>query len=107
MKMRAGLKLKKRKPTTAPSITAMTTASRMFPPMYATTKFVSPAKKTIPAASPSSPSIKLIAFTTPTIQRTVTGRPKTPIDIERSNETEIASIRKPHVYASVAAAIWA
>ena len=41
---------------------------------------VSPARKTIPPASPSSPSMRLTALMMPTIQATVSGAASSPVE---------------------------
>ncbi len=86
---------------------AISTATNTDPASHATTKFVSAAKNTTPAANPSSPSIRFTALMIPTIHSTVTGNANTPIDRSPSSGNPIASIRKPHAKANDAAAICA
>jgi hypothetical protein len=95
MKMLAGLKLKSKKPITAPPRAAdnnMTMASPLIAP---TTKFVTHAKNATPPARPSSPSIRLIALMIATIHRTVIATPNTPMSRSPKKGSLIASIRKP------------
>src|SRR5882762_6406606 len=73
MKIEAGLKLKTRKPPTAPSMAAVYSASSGLPLASARTNVVPSAMVATPAASPSSPSIKFIAFITPATQSMVNG----------------------------------
>ena len=48
------------------------------PLFRASQKMVPVAASATPVARPSSPSMRLSAFVTPTIQRTVSGKPRTP-----------------------------
>ncbi|MNP49141.1 hypothetical protein D3C76_1433100 [compost metagenome] len=69
----AGWKLKNRKPIMLPSNNRHSRATMTFPIIKAITAIVPIAIADTPAASPSNPSIKLIAFVTPTIHRIVNG----------------------------------
>ena len=75
MKIRAGKKLCRRKPTQAPATIADRTAASTLPSESAITAKVTPAMAQTPDASPSMPSRKLTMFMTATIQRIVTGTP--------------------------------
>ena len=75
MKIRAGKKLWRRKPTQAPATIAERIAASTFPSDSASTANVTPEMPQTPDASPSSPSRKLTMFITATIQRTVSGTP--------------------------------
>lgn len=73
IKMEAGLKLWRRNPSSPPIMTTAATRSTgsLIAP-NATARLASAIPAT-PAASPSTPSMRLIAFITPTIQTSVIG----------------------------------
>ena len=75
MKMRAGKKLWRRKPTHAPATIAERMAASIFPSDSARIANVRPAIAQTPEARPSIPSRKLTMFMTATIQTTVSGIP--------------------------------
>ena len=61
----------------------------------------------VPAASPSSPSIKLNAFVMPTIQRMVSGSDHPPrTTASETNGSPRTSIRNPENQTTIAAMIW-
>ncbi|MNP19343.1 hypothetical protein D3C76_1118650 [compost metagenome] len=73
IKILAGWKLKYRKPKMLPSSNRHSNTTIVFPIMKAITAIVPIAIADTPAASPSKPSIKLMAFVTPTIHKIVKG----------------------------------
>ena len=75
MKIRAGKKLWRRKPTQAPATIAESTAASTLPSESAITAKVTPEIAHTPEASPSIPSRKLTMFITATIQTIVSGTP--------------------------------
>ncbi len=106
MKMVAGLKLKTRKPSTAPASAAMHSAISTSPRASARTRFVPAAKKATPPARPSSPSMRLTAFTTPTIHRSVNGSDSIPSGIGGPKGQVMLSIRRPTPHMASATANW-
>ena len=83
MKIRAGLKFQGRNPIATPAVIAASSAAGEAGPKtlvpgvtYAYAKNASAAMATVPAARPSSPSMRLTAFVIATTQRTVSGTPR-------------------------------
>ncbi len=105
MKMRAGFQLWNKKPNTAPPVAAERSATFHAPPMHATMKLVSAAKSTTPAASPSSPSMRLTAFITPTNHKMVTGKPSTSMGRSPTSGRWSTLIVRPIPHAKHATAI--
>ena len=69
-------------------------------------KVVVMAMSATPPASPSSPSMRFIAFTTPAIQSIVNGRPSQPRWSSGPNGFAMWSTRKPIQYMNAATANW-
>ena len=74
----AGLKLNGKKPIAPPASATRRIVDVISFDIYAIKERVMADIAEIPAASPSSPSIKLTVFVIPTIQNTVSGRAKIP-----------------------------
>src|ERR1700721_1076974 len=102
-KMVAGLKLKRRNPRIAPAKTIVSNDRDDDPLKIATTKTIKVEKSAEPAASPSSPSIKLNAFVIPITHRIVMGSPRYQDKWRMPNKTGRELIPRPPAY-SIAAA---
>jgi hypothetical protein len=101
-KIEAGLKLKTRNPKTAPERHKLTNIPISFLKIMLTASRVRLTNNEIPAARPSRPSKRLIAFIQSMNQKTVTGKPKGPRKIVPPNGFDKLSILKSPEYAMVA-----
>jgi len=78
MKTLAGLKLRNRKPMRLPSMASMNTATTGCPTEKAKAASTAQVIREMPAAKPSSPSMRFTALVIPTIQSMVMGQASGP-----------------------------
>ena len=94
-KMLAGFQLKRRNPRVAPTIEQSSSETTTMPSTTLMTKSVMPASTATPPAKPSSPSIRLMALVTRTIQKMVTGKAQAPSSTGPAKGMPMTSICTP------------